>query len=67
MNGRPDPSPRPVEILIGNSWVPATAHAEHHDRRTGAWTLVSYSHDHAPTLAWTLTNHVRPPRKPRQT
>jgi hypothetical protein len=56
-----------VEILIGKTWVPATAHAEHHDRRTGAWTLVSYSHDHATTLAWTLTNHVRQPRKPRHT
>jgi hypothetical protein len=58
--------PKPVEILVGKTWVPATAHAERR-RATGAWTLASYRHGRTTTLAWTLNQHIRPPRQPGQT
>ena len=62
---QPSDPPRPIEILIGTTWIAANAHADRHDRH-GAWTLVSYQHGRTTTLAWTLNSRIRPPRKPRQ-
>jgi len=58
---RSNPFPRPVEIMIGTTWVPATAHADRHDQ-TGAWTLASYRHGRTTTLAWILNSRIRPPQ-----
>ena len=66
MTSRPQHPLRPVELLLRDTWIPATAYAEQRDH-TGSWLLISYQHDRTTTLAWTLNTHIRPPRKPRQT
>jgi hypothetical protein len=55
--------PRPVEILVGTTWIPATAHADRRDS-AGAWILASYRNGRTTTLAWILNSHIRPPRSP---
>jgi hypothetical protein len=55
-------SPKPIEILIGGTWLSATAHTDRHDR-AGAWTLVSYRNGRTTTLAWILNSRTRPPRQ----
>ena len=62
MRERSDPSPKHVEILIGNTLLTATAHAERRNN-TGAWTLVSYRHGRTTTLDWTFNPRIRPPLK----
>ncbi|HEU0287448.1 MAG TPA: hypothetical protein VFR22_10425 [Nocardioidaceae bacterium] len=66
MTSRPELPPRPVELLLRDTWIPATAYAERHDH-TGSWLLISYQHDRTTTFAWTLNTHIRHPREPRQT
>ena len=66
MTRRKDPFARPVELLLRDTWIPATAYAERHDR-TGAWLLISYQHNRTTTLAWAHNTHIRHPREPRQT